>query len=61
MAEETVVLGREECFAHGRGNLLISDRYAALLADLRDQLPAARVNAQGHRKFDIAHIRARGQ
>ena len=58
MLEETVVLRGEERVPHELRNLFVGDRIAALLADLRDQLAVARVDAQRHRKLDCYVIAA---
>ena len=55
MLEEAVVLRGEEGVFHHVGNLVVGDRNAPLLADLRDQPAAARVNPQGHLHLDVAH------
>ena len=59
--EETVVLGRQEGVLDQLGDLLVGHRDAPLLADLRDQLAAARVDAQRHLQFHVAHRFDRGQ
>src|SRR5437667_5702334 len=40
---------------------VVADRDAALLSDLRDQRARARVHAQWHLQFDVAHRCRRGQ
>ena len=53
--EEALVLGGEEGVLHQLRNLVVGDRDAPLLADLRDQRAAARVDAQRHLQLHVAH------
>ncbi len=61
VAEEAVVLGGEHGVAHALGDLLESHGNEPLLADLRDELAAATVDAHGHLQLDPAHGFGRGQ
>jgi hypothetical protein len=60
MLEETLVLGRQEGVFDEVRDLVVGDRNTPLLADLRDQLSTARVNAQGDLHLDVAHCCAEG-
>jgi hypothetical protein len=53
--EEALVLGGDEGVLDQLRNLVIGDRDAPLLTDLRDERAAARVDAQWHLQFHVAH------
>jgi len=53
--EEALVLGRDERVLDEIGNLIVGDRNAPLLTDLRDERAAARIDPQRHLQFDVAH------
>ncbi len=59
--EEALVLGGQEGVLYQLRDLVVGDRDAPLLADLRDQRAAARVDAQGHLQLHVAHRLDRGQ
>src|SRR6266480_1969762 len=59
--EEALVFGGEKRVLDELGDLVVADRDAALLADLRDQRAGAGVHAQGHLQLDVAHGIRRGE
>ncbi len=63
MLEEAVVLGGEHGLHHDRRDLVPGHRHAPLLAELREQLAVAAVNAQRHLQAHVAEhgdVRQRG-
>src|SRR5256885_5183032 len=59
--EEALVFGGEKRVLDELGDLVVADRDAALLADLRDERAGAGVHAQGHLQLDVAHGIRRGE
>jgi hypothetical protein len=55
MLEEALVLCGDESVLDELWNLVVGDRDAPLLTDLGDERAAARVDAQRHLQFDVAH------
>src|SRR2546430_4891103 len=59
--EEALVFGGEKRVLDEIGDLVVADRDAALLPDLRDQRTRAGVHAQGHLQLHVAHGIRRGE
>src|SRR5262249_49787423 len=53
--EELIVFRCEESLANKRRDLVVGHRYAALFADLRDELTTGGEHAQRHLHFDLTH------